>query len=511
MRTTATSLLILLAGTLHPGRAAVPSALSEIGVNLAGAEFGKVPGLYGKDYTYPGAAQLDTCRRKGLRIIRLPFRWERLQPTLLGELDAAELVRLDAVVELARARDLSLLLDMHNYARYGGQLIGSEAVPVPAFVDVWRRIAEHYRDNDTVAAYGLMNEPHDTKGLWPAAAQACVDGIRAVDTRHALVVCGDGWSGAHSWARINGKFLLHDPADSLLYEAHQYFDRNSSGSYRGTYDEEGAHPDIGADRLRPFLDWLQEHGARGFIGEFGVPDTDPRWLVVLDRFLAAMRRHGIGGTYWAAGPWWGTYPLSIEPRDGADRPQVAVLDWHLIPRDPRAPKPWAEAAEQAERAARERRALEQRGVRILHDFGSRKESYHYGNEGSTFDSAQTIDEGRQVRRISYRHVGDIAWVGIGIYFGSLDCSGRAAFSLEVRGEKPCRIEVKAYTTDGRRFSGLFDVGGDWQELVIPFAALTSDGVGLPAADRIEKIELQPGVDREGNALILGRFFLPPAP
>jgi endoglucanase len=61
--------------------------------------------------------------------------------------------------------------------------------------------------------------------------------------------------------------------------------------------------------------------------EFGVPDDDPRWLTVLERFLGAIRADErlVGGVYWAGGSWWGTYPLSIEPRGGQVRPQMSVL------------------------------------------------------------------------------------------------------------------------------------------------------------------------------------------
>ncbi len=59
------------------------------------------------------------------------------------------------------------------------------------------------------------------------------------------------------------------------------------------YDDSDAHPLIGVERLRPFTEWLKEHHARGFIGEFGVPDDDPRWLEVLDRFLAARKAEQI--------------------------------------------------------------------------------------------------------------------------------------------------------------------------------------------------------------------------
>ena len=133
-------------------------------------------------------------------------------------------------------------------------------------------------------------------------------------------------AAAHSWKQNNDKLVLKDPSDNLVYEAHQYFDRDSSGTYRQSYDQGGATPNLGVERLGPFVEWLKEHKVRGFIGEFGVPDNDPRWLVVLDNFLAAMKQNGIGGTYWAAGPWWGDYPLSAEPRKGKDRPQMEVLE-----------------------------------------------------------------------------------------------------------------------------------------------------------------------------------------
>jgi endoglucanase len=77
---------------------------------------------------------------------------------------------------------------------------------------------------------------------------------------------------------------------------------------------------------------------RGFIGEYGVPDTDTRWLVTMDRFLAYLQENNMSSAYWAGGPWWGKYALSIEPQDARakadvdaaktappDRPQMLIL------------------------------------------------------------------------------------------------------------------------------------------------------------------------------------------
>ncbi len=302
------------------------------GINLAGAEFtpAQLPGIHGQDYFYPTAESLDYYRDKGLTLVRLPCRWERLQRALNAPLDPDELALLDGVIAAAAARDMAVILDIHNYARYGGAVIGTPAVPHTAFADLWLRLAEHYRAEKAVWAYGLMNEPHDTGGRWPAAAQAAVAAIRSVDTTHRLLIAGDGWSTASAWRQHNEALRIIDPANNSLYEAHQYFDEDGTGAYRATYQTQGAHPEIGVERVRPFAEWLAQHRLSGFIGEYGVPGDDGRWLTVLDRFLAYLDARGIGGTYWAGGQHWGDdYALSVEPRDGADRPQMGVLGRHL--------------------------------------------------------------------------------------------------------------------------------------------------------------------------------------
>lgn len=80
-------------------------------------------------------------------------------------------------------------------------------------------------------------------------------------------------------------------------------------------------------RLRPFVEWLKENGKRGFVGEYGVPDDDGRWLDILDSALKYLQENGVNGTYWSAGPRWGNYKLAVQPTDNytVDRPQLATL------------------------------------------------------------------------------------------------------------------------------------------------------------------------------------------
>jgi endoglucanase len=297
-----------------------------IGVNLAGAEFSdKLPGNYGVSYIYPNKIELAYYKDKCMLLIRLPFSWENLQTQTYADLDDQELERIKNFVAEAKKKGMKVILDIHNYGRYYGAVIGSNAVPISAFADVWQQIANEFKDESAIYAYGLMNEPHDMNNKWPQAAQAAVDAIRKVDDSHIILVGGDGWSSAEKWPVYNASLDINDPASKIIYEAHIYFDDDGSGSYDESYQAEGAYPEIGFDRLMPFLNWLDANKNRGFIGEFGVPANDSRWLVVLENFLTVLEANEIGGTCWAGGPWWGDYILSVEPDNGEDKPQISLL------------------------------------------------------------------------------------------------------------------------------------------------------------------------------------------
>lgn len=315
----------------YAGSGAAANCSAQVGVNLSGAEFGDIGGQYGWSYIYPDNATLDYFHASGVTLIRLPVRWERLQPTAGGNLDAAEMGRLVDMLDRANARSLKLIVDLHNFGRYGNDALGSVALPESTLADFWVKLAGRVATHPAFAGYGLMNEPHDMPSAtaWPKAAQLAVNAIRMVDRSKRIYVAGDGWSSAQNWDTNNPNLAITDPAGNFRYEAHQYFDRWTSGTYPGSYDAEAVYPTIGTDRLQPFAEFLKRTGTKGFIGEYGVPGDDPRYLDVLDGFLTAAVAAGIDTTYWSAGQWWGSYALSIQPSNGTDRPQMAVLKRHM--------------------------------------------------------------------------------------------------------------------------------------------------------------------------------------
>ena len=300
------------------------------GVNLAGAEFGKGRGTFGKDYTYPSAATIAYFAGKGFNAARLPFRWERLQPRLKRGFDRAERKRLAEAVKALRGAGMTVILDPHNYASYGDKPIGSPDVPDSAFADFWRRLAEDYK-GDAGVQFGLMNEPHDLPAIqWLASANAAIAAIRQTGAKNLVLVPGTLWTGAHSWEEeqeggANGTVMLgiEDPADNHAYEVHQYLNGDFSGK-----TETCERADDAVKALERFTDWLKRNGKRGFLGEFG-GSADRACLDGLARMAALVHKEAevwTGWAYWAGGDWWpATEPLNIQPTAEGDRPQLAAL------------------------------------------------------------------------------------------------------------------------------------------------------------------------------------------
>jgi endoglucanase len=326
-----------------------PNAMIEsFGVNLSGGEFGGVyPGVIGTHYGYPTAKDLDYFKSKKLTLIRFPFRWERVQYELNGPLNQQDLGLMKEFVKAAEEREMPVILDMHNFARLsfdGGRtqtVIGSgPELTKEHLADVWQKIALEFKSYSNIWGYDIMNEPYamPTADSWFEIAQATIYSIRQVDTKTPIVISGDRYSSAYHWVQFSDNLRnLNDPSDNLIYQAHTYFDKNNSGSYGSyvdgvfvpsTYDEEEATPQTGVVRVKPFVDWLRKYNKKGFVGEYGIPDDDPRWNTVLENMLIYLRDNGVPGTYWSAGPRWGGYRLAVQPTNNytTDRPQMKVLE-----------------------------------------------------------------------------------------------------------------------------------------------------------------------------------------
>ena len=328
------------------------------GINLAGAEFGthradfsnRNCGKYGQDYIFPSINTLGYYGERGLRIIRLPLSWERLQPTLGGGLDPVYTGRVLEQLDAASFHACKVVLDLHNYGRYrvaeGGLVMELTLDDLGGLrhehlSDLWLRLGEEVRDHPALLAYGLMNEPHDMgAGNWHASSSQVVRKLREEGDRTWIWVAGDGWSKAHEWTMHNPTSpWIDDPLGRTVYEAHVYFDSDGSGRYQATFAQElQLDPGLamrGVQRLEPFARWCREGGAYGVIGEFGVPWYDQGWIPVLERFLKRVDEADMSAIAWAGGDWWGDYPLSLQPRGDTEvAPLKAIMRFVAGDMDP---------------------------------------------------------------------------------------------------------------------------------------------------------------------------------
>lgn len=309
------------------------SGIDLVGVNFGSGVFdpGTVPGIYNKGYTFADESYYKRHSELGFKLVRLGFLWERIQPKLGTDLNAAELGRIKQSLDYAHKHGIKIILDMHNYYRYYGKVINSPEVPRAQFAETWRKIAVELSRHPALYGYGLMNEPYNTgNNMWPQTAQAAGQAIRKIDPSKWIMIAGDRYSSAFHWQKYNTSLIndpwMRDPKNNLVYEAHQYLDFDYSGTY--TKRAETFAPMLGVERVKPWVEWLKKNKLRGYIGEHGIPDFSPSAVVATDNLLAYLNENCIPSSYWAAGPRWGENIMSLDVQSGKHRPQLAPLQKH---------------------------------------------------------------------------------------------------------------------------------------------------------------------------------------
>ncbi len=305
------------------------------GINLAGAEFGTTfPGRHGKDYLYPSAIDVATYQALGFNVIRLPFRWERLQPDLGAPFDPVEWSRLNALSTKAFTMGFKVILDPHNYAhrriRDDGfaneHVIGSPKVPIGAFSEFWAELTRRTKDEPNFI-YGLMNEPANIEPqVWFKAAQQAITAIRAENASQLILVPGAAYSTAQTWHDAGNEIMagITDPKENFAIEVHQYLDADSTGRSAIAVSDT-----IGTERISAFEAWSRKNKLRAFLGEFGVSSN----LVNLSatrqmlNHIADNQDVWMGWTAWAGGPWWpDEFPFRLDPdASGTPPPQTRLL------------------------------------------------------------------------------------------------------------------------------------------------------------------------------------------
>jgi hypothetical protein len=219
----------------------------------------------------------DILASFGFNVVRLPLLW-----SLMEDKNNPETIRPDAweyidwAIAQAAERNMYTILDMHGVV--GGQGVSdhtgcanqnqywTNTAYQSRTIWLWEQIAEKYRNNTNVAAYGLLNE------AWGSTSQDLADrmfelydAVRAVDPDHVIILSDHNQNNIKSY----GNPAEERNMSNFAFETHPY-----PGRYNGGNPENLAEFVIHRNWLKHGVNkWvkrMQDLGAPLLIGEFQV-------------------------------------------------------------------------------------------------------------------------------------------------------------------------------------------------------------------------------------------------
>lgn len=236
--------------------------------------------------------EFDLIKETGFNNVRIcigPFdHCDSLPPfTLVPEF----FERLDWAINEALKRDLTVIIDQHEYHAMADDPMGKKEM----FESTWKQIAEHYRDYPDNVYFGLLNEPNGnlTPYLWNFFCADIIKVVRESNPNRTLVVGPGSWNGIRGFA----EFKLPEDDRNIIVDFHYYSPHRFT--HQGVRFEEGADAWLGTtwtgaaeekqavlDDYKIAVDWAEQHNRPLFLGEFGVyrkadPESKRIWLTYI--------------------------------------------------------------------------------------------------------------------------------------------------------------------------------------------------------------------------------------
>ncbi|KAH9836973.1 glycoside hydrolase superfamily [Rhodofomes roseus] len=302
------------------------------GVNTAGFDFTVYTnGSFTNNAAAPPTWQYAHFSGEGANLYRIPFAWQEMTPTLGGPINETFFYEeYNPIVQaaLASGPDSYIIVDVHNYARWNGEIIAQGGPTNEEYASLWSQLSTLYGGN-TRLLFGLMNEPHDLDiPTWAESVQYVVNAIRAAGAQNYLLLPGSNYTSAATFPTGAGPYLLNvtDPlggTEKLIFDVHRYLD----------YDNSGTHAECVTNNTEVFetlVSWLQENGNRqAILSETGGGNTAScdEYLYQELAYIKATYPSMVGFSVWAAGSFATNYILSMTPySNGTDQPlwNVAV-------------------------------------------------------------------------------------------------------------------------------------------------------------------------------------------
>lgn len=220
----------------------------------------------------------------------------------------------DALVTWCRLNNMYLILDLHSAP--GGQgndnNISDRDPSKPSLWDseanqqktiaLWKKLAERYKDEKTIAAYDIINEPNwgfedkeDKNGLkekknepLEKLMREITAAIREVDKNHLIIIEGNGWGNNYNGILDDGVW-----DNNMALSFHKYWNFNDDNSIAG------------------IIKMRDQHNIPVWLGETG--ENSNTWFTQAIHLLEA---NNIGWAWWPLKKRGHNNPFQIKTDEG---------------------------------------------------------------------------------------------------------------------------------------------------------------------------------------------------
>ncbi|MEO0294173.1 MAG: glycoside hydrolase family 5 protein [candidate division WOR-3 bacterium] len=257
-------------------------------------------------------------KNKGFDFVRIPIRWSaHAEVDSPYTIDSKFFERIDWVIDKARSKRLSVIINMHHYE----EIFSNPSLHHSRFLAIWKQIAERYADYGEFLYFEILNEPHGnlTADLWNQYLKEAIDTIRQTNPERIIIVGPVNWN---SYAYLNSLSIPENDSNIIVtfhyYDPFQFTHQGAEwvdGSeawlgtkWTGTEQEKKAIRDA-FDKAK---DWAEQHNRKILLGEFGAyrkadMESRVRWTSFVAREAEA---RNMPWAYWEFCSGFGIYDPS---------------------------------------------------------------------------------------------------------------------------------------------------------------------------------------------------------
>ncbi|MDR0315984.1 MAG: glycoside hydrolase family 5 protein [Treponema sp.] len=442
----------------------------------------------------------------GVDVIRLPLYLHNMTGGAPNyNLDPLFLKFMDQAVDWAEQYEIYLILDNHSFDPVAPTQPDIDKILIP----VWTQLAGRYKDRSDYILYEILNEPHDIDAqLWADIQGRVIAAIRAVDTRHSIIVGGIWYNSidalsnlpTYSYDNIIYTFHFYDPylfthqgetwgsppnlntLKGLPFPSDAHAMPQVPANLRGTWVENSMRQSYKQDatiqalakQLDKTVKFSRERGDLPlFCGEFGVfmpnslHEDRVRWYQVATKLLDD---RGIARTSW---DYFGGFGIFKTDRGG---PFNSSLDIEIVTAMGFSPPPYM-----PEEKLREAFTVFDNYPAPLMDFthyGCEVDLYHQNGEKYAINWKNANQYG--AFHFNFRR---------GVDWEYLQSDGYA-ITFTAKADKPAHFQVRfidredADTLPWRIFAPVdIEADGQWHTIRIPLSSMREHGAWINATEQ----------------------------